>query len=163
RADSPGAARTRPLRAARSQVLRVTGGASNDTGQSPIAHPIILYNGVCGLCNRLNQFVLIRDPDGIFRFASFQSEFAVQVLTHHCKDARDLNTLYVILNHGQPDESLLSRSDAVIYILRKRGGIWNVTSALMRLMPKSLRDWGYGVVARNRYRVFGRYETCMLP
>ena len=131
-------------------------------------HPIILYDGVCGLCNRLNQFVLRRDREGIFRFASLQSPLAARILAHHGANPQGLDTLYVVLNHdlakeAQPEERLLPRSDAVIFVLNRLGGIWKVLGFLVRLLPPFLRDWGYRVVARHRYRVFGRFETCMLP
>jgi len=131
-------------------------------------HPIILYDGVCGLCNRLNQFVMRRDREDIFRFASLQSPLAARILARHGADARDLDTVYVVLNHdltkeAQPDEPLLPRSDAVIFVLKHLGGIWRVLGLCFQLLPRFLRDWGYRAVARNRYRVFGRFETCPLP
>jgi len=128
-----------------------------------MTHPILLYDGVCGLCNRLNQFVLLRDPVGIFRFASLQSALAASILARHRADAADLDTVYVVVNPDQPDEHLLARSDAVIFVLKQLGGFWGLLGFLLRLMPRLLRDWGYRIVARNRYRVFGRFETCKLP
>ena len=130
--------------------------------------PIILYDGVCGLCNRLNQFVLRRDREGIFRFASLQSPLAARILARHGANPRDLDTVYVVLNHdltkdAQPDEGLLPRSEAVIFVLKRLGGIWKVLGLFVQLLPRFLLDWGYRVVARHRYRVFGRFETCMLP
>ena len=131
-------------------------------------HPIILYDGVCGLCDRLNQFVLRRDREGIFRFASLQSPLAARILARHGSNPQDLDTVYVVLNHdltkqAQWDERLLPRSEAVIFVLKRLGGIWKVLGLFVQLLPRLLRDWGYRVVARNRYRVFGRFETCMLP
>ena len=131
-------------------------------------HPIILYDGVCGLCNRLNQFVLRRDREGIFRFAWLQSPLAARILAHHGANPQDLDTVYVVLNHdltkeAEPDELLLPRSDAVIFVLKRLGGIWKVLGLFVQLLPWRLRDWGYRIVAGNRYRVFGRFETCMLP
>jgi predicted DCC family thiol-disulfide oxidoreductase YuxK len=131
-------------------------------------HPIILYDGVCGLCNRLNQFVLRRDREGIFRFAWLQSPLAARILAQHGANPQDLDTVYVVLNHhltkeAQPDELLLPRSDAVIFVLKRLGGIWKVLGLFVQLLPRHLRDWGYRIVARNRYRVFGRFETCVLP
>ena len=87
-------------------------------------HPIILYDGVCGLCNRLNQFVLRRDREGIFRFASLQSPLAARILARHGSNPQDLDTVYVVLNHdltkqAQWDERLLPRSEAVIFVLKR--------------------------------------------
>jgi predicted DCC family thiol-disulfide oxidoreductase YuxK len=153
--------------------------ASQDSPPSDTAsHPIILYDGVCGLCNRLNQFVLRRDPDAIFRFASLQSPFAARILSCHGGDPQDLDTVYVVVNHDlskddltkreiskddQRNESLLARSDAIIFVLERLGGIWKVLGFLLQGFPKPLRDAAYRLVARNRYRIFGRFETCMLP
>jgi predicted DCC family thiol-disulfide oxidoreductase YuxK len=128
-----------------------------------MTHPILLYDGVCGLCNRLNQFVLRRDPAGIFRFASLQSALAARTLSRHGADATDLDTVYVLVNPDQPDEYLLARSDAAIFVLKQLGGFWGLLGFVAQFKPRFLRDWGYRIVARNRYRFFGRSETCMLP
>ena len=124
--------------------------------------PIILYDGVCGLCHRLNRFVLARDQAGRFRFAALQSALAGEILARHCRDPRDLDTLYLVLGHGGPDERLLRKSDAALRILRELGGAWRAAS-LLRVVPRPLRDLAYDLVARSRYRLFGRYDTCPLP
>ncbi|HEX9422125.1 MAG TPA: thiol-disulfide oxidoreductase DCC family protein [Pyrinomonadaceae bacterium] len=126
------------------------------------SNPIVLYDGVCGLCNRLVQFLLKRDTHDHFRFASLQSEFANNLLTHHSLDANDLDTVYVVKDYGQPNERLLARSDAILFMLTQLGGFWQA-ARLARALPGALRDAVYGIVARNRYRVFGKHESCMLP
>jgi len=132
-----------------------------------MSHPILLYDGVCGLCNRLVQFVLRRDPAGMFRFAALQSTLGGRILSRHGVDARDLDTVYVVVNADQPDEILLPRSDAVIFILRRLEGsgraFWRIAGFLLQLVPRAIPDWGYGVVARSRYRMFGRYGACPMP
>ena len=128
----------------------------------PAANPIVLYDGVCGLCNRLIQFILKRDQYDRFRFASLQSGFANTLLQRHGKDARDLDTFYVAIDYGQPGERLLSRSDGILFVVAQLGGLWKF-AGIGRVVPKVLRDAFYGVVARHRYRVFGKYESCMLP
>jgi len=125
------------------------------------AHPIILYDGVCGLCNRLNRFVLARDPAARFRFAALQSPLAAEILGRHGRDPRDLDTLYLVLASGQPEERLLQKSEAALWILRELGG-WRA-AGLLRIVPRRVRDLGYDLVARTRYRLFGRYDTCPLP
>jgi len=127
------------------------------------SNPILFYDGVCGLCNRLVQFVLKRDSKDRFRFAALQSQFADGVLRQFGADPRDLDTVYVVLNYGRPDARLAARSDAVVLILRELGGVWKLLSSPLRLLPRGLRDWGYDVVARYRYRVFGKYDFCPLP
>ena len=97
--------------------------------RGPADAPIILYDGVCGLCNRFNRFVLARDPAGRFRFAALQSALAGQILARHGRDPRDLDTLYLVLGHGRPGERLLRKSDAALWILRELGGPWRASAA----------------------------------
>ena len=127
------------------------------------SNPIVLYDGVCGLCNRSVQFLLKHDKAGRFRFASLQSDFAEKVLGRHGLDPKDLDTLHVVENFEQPGERVLQRSDAVLRAARKLGGIWSPLAAVGTVVPRPLRDLVYRFVARNRYRVFGKYDTCMLP
>ena len=124
------------------------------------ANTLLLYDGVCGLCNRLVRFVLKHDPQARFRFASLQSAYAAPILKPHGLDPQDLNTLYVVQEDG---ERLTVRSDALIFVLYELGGLWRAVSVALSIFPKPLRDWGYNVVARHRYRIFGQYETCLLP
>jgi predicted DCC family thiol-disulfide oxidoreductase YuxK len=151
-------------------------------------YPILLYDGVCGLCNGLVQFVLRRDRNAIFRFASLQSALSGSILARHGANPTDLDTVYVVLNpelgnvgltkkhpaeNGlskndsipvePPNESLLSRSDAVLFVLDRLGGAWRMAAFCLRLWPRFLRDAAYNAVARRRYRIFGRSETCTLP
>ncbi len=126
-------------------------------------NPIVLYDGVCGLCNRLVQFLLKHDRHGRLRYASLQSDFAAKVLQRHGFDPKDLDTLHVIENFEQPGERVLQRSDAVLRAGRELGGLWSPLASLAKIIPRPLRDLFYRFVARNRYRVFGKYDTCMLP
>jgi predicted DCC family thiol-disulfide oxidoreductase YuxK len=125
-------------------------------------NPIVLYDGVCGLCNHLVQFLLKRDRRDRFRFASLQSEFTGGLLRRHGIDPHDLDTVYVVKGHGTPDETLLARSDAILYMLSELGGVWKLTG-IGKVLPRAFRDAVYKTVARNRYRVFGKHESCMLP
>jgi predicted DCC family thiol-disulfide oxidoreductase YuxK len=126
------------------------------------SNPIVLYDGVCGLCNHLVQFLLKRDTSDRFRFASLQSEFAQTLMTKQGVDPHDLDTVYIVKDHGQANETLLGRSDAILYMLSELGGVWKLTG-VWRVLPKGFRDAMYKIVARNRYRVFGKHESCMLP
>jgi len=126
-------------------------------------HPIILYDGVCGLCNRLVQSLLKKDKQGRLRFAALQSDFAATVLTRHGKDPKDLDTVHVVLNYGRSDEQVLNRSEAVLSGYRELGGFWKTGALIARVIPRGLRDVAYAFVARNRYRVFGKSDSCMLP
>lgn len=122
----------------------------------------MLYDGVCGLCNRLNQFLLKRDRHDRLRFASLQSNLAESLTLRHGADPKDLDTVYVVVDHGLPGEHLLSRSDAIIYVLTQLGGIWK-GMGVARILPEGLRNLAYNIVAKNRYRVFGKHDSCMLP
>jgi predicted DCC family thiol-disulfide oxidoreductase YuxK len=124
---------------------------------------VILYDGVCGLCNRLVRFVLKRDKHDQFRFASLQSSFAANALQRHGITLHSLDTFYLLLDYESPSERLLSRNDAATEVLVKLGGIWRLWAALLRLLPRRFRDWRYNLIARTRYRIFGKYETCPLP
>jgi predicted DCC family thiol-disulfide oxidoreductase YuxK len=127
------------------------------------ANPIVLYDGVCGLCNRSVQFLLKHDKEARFRFASLQSDFARKVLGRHGLDPKDLDTVHVVENYDQPGERVLQRSDAILRAGRELGGFWSASSSVARIVPRPLRDLVYRFVATNRYRVFGKYDTCMLP
>jgi len=133
-------------------------------------HPILLYDGVCGLCNRAVQFVLKRDAEGIFLFAALQSAFALRVLGEHQVTLTELDTFYVVndFDPAQPVDvqqhgTLLARSEALIFVLREVGGVWRWAGNLFRILPCSLRDWLYDFAARQRYRIFGKYDSCPLP
>jgi predicted DCC family thiol-disulfide oxidoreductase YuxK len=128
-----------------------------------MANPIVLYDDVCGLCNRFVQFILRCDPGAIFRFASLQSALAAPILTRHGASPSNLDTVYIAINYELPNESLLSRSDAVVFVLRQLPGPWRFAAFVMQLVPRFLRDAAYNVIARKRYRIFGRSEVCKLP
>ena len=125
-------------------------------------NPIILYDGVCGLCNRLNRFTLQRDKRGIFRFAALQSELARALLQRHGADPEDLDTFYVALDTNTPQERLLARSQAALYVLRTLGGPWKLLT-VFGLLPTFLLDIFYRLIARYRYSIFGRHDRCLLP
>lgn len=126
-------------------------------------HPIVLYDGLCGLCNRMVRFLLQRDKQGRIQFASLQSDFAAQVLGRHGIDPKDLDTVHVVINYERPDEHILNRSDAILQAWYELGGAWKLLASVSRIVPRAVRDLVYRFVATNRYRVFGKFETCMLP
>ncbi len=156
---------TRPERGSLTVVTKITGEISGSmgAGMAGNTNPVLLYDGVCGLCNRIVQFVLKRDSEDRFRFAALQSDFAKAALARHGVDAADLDTVYLVRNLQQPDESLADRSEAAIAVFSLLGGFWSFVSTLLRMLPRALRDWGYNLVAGNRYRIFGRYDVCPLP
>jgi predicted DCC family thiol-disulfide oxidoreductase YuxK len=123
---------------------------------------IVLYDGVCGLCNRAVQFLLKRDRHDRFRFASLQSDFAANLLQRHGINYTKLDTVYAVVNHGETNEKLLAKGDAFLFFAKVLGGIWSV-ARLGSVIPRPIRNWLYDFVAANRYRVFGKAESCMLP
>lgn len=125
-------------------------------------HDVILFDGVCGLCNGLVRFVLARDPTDRFRFASLQSAFATTALKKHGIVATALDTVYVLTNYATPSEGVLSKSQAAFHVLRFLRSPWKVF-LLFKILPHYFLDFGYDLVARFRYRVFGRYGSCPLP
>jgi predicted DCC family thiol-disulfide oxidoreductase YuxK len=124
---------------------------------------IILYDGVCGLCNRFNRYVLKRDRNDQFRFASLQSSFAEDLLARHGQNAADLDTLYLVVEPDTPAERVLSKGPAITAILSDLGGASRSLSTLLRALPMGLLNWGYDLIVRHRYRVFGKYSACPLP
>jgi predicted DCC family thiol-disulfide oxidoreductase YuxK len=126
-------------------------------------HPILFYDGVCGLCNRFVQFVLRRDRNDLFRFAALQSSIAARILSRHSINPGALDTVYVVVNHDLPDERILSRSDAVLFVLNQLKSPWRQAAFSLALVPRFARDWAYNAIAQHRYGIFGRSEICMLP
>ena len=122
----------------------------------------MLYDGVCGFCNRMNQFVLERDAAGLFDFASLQSPTGQGMLTKFGKDAGDLNTFYVVKDYQSGDPSVLDKSSAALFVVRTIGGPWRMLGAFA-VLPTVILNVGYDLVARIRYRLFGRYDRCPLP
>ena len=123
---------------------------------------LVLYDGVCGLCNRLNQFVLPRDSRDAFDFASIQSAAGRAVLTRLGRNPDDLTTFYVVADYRGGAPVLLSKARAALFVMKTLGPPWSWLG-VFRVLPNAVLDWGYDTVARNRYRLFGRYERCLMP
>jgi predicted DCC family thiol-disulfide oxidoreductase YuxK len=127
------------------------------------ARTVVFYDGVCGLCNRFTQFLLARDRTGRIAFAPLQGTTARARLTRYGVDPTDLDTVYVIADCGLPTERVYARSPAVLHALRQLPGAWPILARLSLLIPRPIADAVYRLVARSRYRVFGRLESCPLP
>jgi predicted DCC family thiol-disulfide oxidoreductase YuxK len=119
--------------------------------------PIIVFDGMCVLCSANARFVLKHDRQGLFRLASMQSEAGAALYRRFGIDPADPETLIVVTG-----DRALRNSDAIIAIYRGLGWPWRAAAALA-VMPRRLRDPIYQWLARNRYRLFGRRETCWLP
>lgn len=122
---------------------------------------LLLYDGVCGLCDWLVQAVLAHDEGAVFDFAPLQSRVAGDLLAGFGADSGPLDTVYVVVDY-RTAPALLSRGRAALYVLAALGWPWKAAGAL-RVLPASLLDWGYDLVARHRYRLFGKYDQCLLP
>jgi predicted DCC family thiol-disulfide oxidoreductase YuxK len=121
------------------------------------ANPIVLFDGVCNLCSGSVQFILRRDPGARFRFASLQSPAGQELLARFGIDGQGIDSVIVI-----EGDRWFKESDAALRIARHLGGLWRLLT-VFRLIPRPLRDRLYRFIARNRYRWFGKQETCWLP
>ncbi|MHA4809382.1 thiol-disulfide oxidoreductase DCC family protein [Flavitalea flava] len=117
----------------------------------------ILFDGVCNLCNGSVQFILKRDKSGRFRFASLQSDAGQAILQKFGLPPSHLNSFILIEN-----EKVYTRSLAALRVLEHLGGGWSLFYSL-RIIPAFIRDGIYNWVSRNRYRWFGKQESCLLP
>ncbi|HWZ11700.1 MAG TPA: DCC1-like thiol-disulfide oxidoreductase family protein [Acidobacteriaceae bacterium] len=122
---------------------------------------VVMYDGVCALCNGFVKFVLKHDAAGRFCFASLSSDYAQAAMQRH--GAASVDSVGLLVNAGCPQETLLLRSDATIYVLRQMTRGWRLLARLLQIVPRRLRDSGYSLVARARYRIFGKYDVCPLP
>lgn len=116
---------------------------------------VIFFDGFCGLCNGFVDFILSIDKKKQFLFSPLQSEFAKSNLPAEL--TTDLKSVVLLKNGKQ-----YSKSDAVLRILNDLGGVWKLTQ-LGRILPENLRNKAYDMVAENRYKLFGKKETCRLP
>lgn len=123
---------------------------------NPLTH-LILFDGVCNLCNASVQFIIKRDKKGIFRFASLQSDFAQQLLENF--DTPEPKTDSVIYICGN---KLYTRSSAALRIAKKLNAPWPGLYVFI-VIPPFIRNLIYDLIARNRYKWFGKKESCMVP
>ena len=119
--------------------------------------PVILFDGVCNLCNTAVQFVIERDPTAIFRFAALQSDFGQEILAKNALITEGGDTM-ILVEKGQ----VYDRSTAALRIAKRLSGGIKFLSVFL-IVPKPIRDFVYKIIARNRYRWFGKQETCWLP
>lgn len=120
-------------------------------------HPIVLYDGVCGLCDRSVQLILRHDRRGRFRFAALQSDAGRALLERHGMDPAALDSVVLV-----EDGKAWRRSAAALRIARHMDGPWPAIS-IFRIIPAPVSDFFYDLVARYRYRIFGRLDACALP
>lgn len=124
---------------------------------TPEHGPIIVFDGVCVLCNGWVRFLLKRDRAVGFRFAAMQGESGRALLAKHGLNPDDPNSFLLIDEAGAHTDS-----DAILRVLSRLGGGWRLM-AVLRVIPSVLRDLAYRWIARNRYRLFGRHDVCLMP
>ena len=130
---------------------------TTDAGQLSDEHALILFDGVCNLCNASVQFIIRRDPRAYFQFASLQSPLGQRVLRESGWPGEALSSIILIEDGHYYDEST-----AALRIASRLTGAWRLLS-VFRIIPRPLRDAAYRLVAKHRYRWFGRRDSCMLP
>ena len=122
------------------------------------ADHLILFDGVCGFCTRGVQTLFRLDRRGLLHFAPLQSDLGRQICLANGLDPEKFDTFI----YARPSQPILVRSDAALAIAARLGFPWSLLR-VFRLVPRPLRDAAYDLVARNRFRFFGRRETCHLP
>jgi predicted DCC family thiol-disulfide oxidoreductase YuxK len=118
---------------------------------------IVLFDGVCNFCNSSVNFLLRRDRDGVFRFATLQSEAGRKLLAEAGLQRHNLDSMLLI-----EGSQVAVKSTAALRAARRLPGLWFMTGLLLAV-PRILRDWFYDAFAARRYRWFGKREACMIP
>lgn len=119
--------------------------------------PVILFDGVCNLCNGSVQFVIKHDQTALFKFASLQSDAGQQLLSRYQLSGADLSSFILI-----KDNKVYTRSTAALLVARQLTGVVKYLY-IFSVIPTFIRDGVYNFIARNRYRWFGKQESCMVP
>lgn len=118
---------------------------------------LVIFDGVCNLCNGTVQFIIKRDRKKKFSFTTYQSSAGRDILNQHGFPATDQSTVVYVKNSVP-----CFKSKAVLEILRDLGCCWNFLHILI-VIPPFIRDFVYDIIAKNRYKVFGKRESCMVP
>jgi len=119
--------------------------------------PVILFDGVCNLCNRSVNFILKRDSGKIYKFASLQSDAAINIFNKHNLNLDKFDTIVLI-----KDQKVYQKSNAILEVTRSLGGLWPLLY-VFKLIPRFLRDALYDYIAKNRYSWFGKSDQCRVP
>ena len=119
--------------------------------------PVVLFDGVCKLCNGSVNFILHRDRKGRLKLAPLQSDYGRQVLASHEVQSDPMDSIMLL-----EGKRLSTKSTAIIRISKYLDGLWPLCMIFL-IVPRLIRDFIYNIVAKNRYRWFGKYDTCRLP
>jgi len=118
---------------------------------------LVLFDGICNLCNGSVRFIISRDPEAHFTFASLQSDEGQRVLRRLGLPIADLDS-FVYIRDGQ----VYRRSAGALHVLKDLGGFWEIMYVFI-IVPQPIRDLIYDIIAKNRYRWFGKRDSCMVP
>ncbi len=121
------------------------------------SNPVLLFDGVCNLCNGAVQFVIKNDKKKQFRFAALQSKAGNAFSKKYALPVENFDTFVLISN-----DKYYTRSDAALKVAKMLGGVWSLAYVFI-IIPKTVRDAIYNWVAKNRYRWFGKKDQCMIP
>lgn len=125
-------------------------------------NPVMLYDGVCGLCNRTVQIILDRDRRGTMRFAALQSDYGKAVKARH-PSLENIDSVVLLERSAQGrEEQVYVRSSAALRVASYLGGAWRLL-LIFRIVPSPVRDFFYDLIARYRYKIFGKHDACMMP
>jgi predicted DCC family thiol-disulfide oxidoreductase YuxK len=119
---------------------------------------IILFDGVCNLCNSAVQFVIEHDKKDVFRFVALQSELGQEILKHIGINPKNIDSIILY----EPGVAYYYKSSAAIQISKSLGGFWHLGTVL-RIIPTGIRNQLYDYIAKNRYKWYGKKESCMIP
>ncbi|WP_026908680.1 thiol-disulfide oxidoreductase DCC family protein [Paucisalibacillus globulus] len=117
---------------------------------------VILFDGVCNFCNSSVQFIIKRDSTGIYQFTSLQSDIGQKLLTEHNVPTELDSFIYL------EDNNVYFKSTAALKVCRNLKGLWKFVYIFI-IIPRPLRDMVYEIIARNRYKWFGKRDACMIP
>ncbi len=129
-----------------------------EIAELPKNKKIVLFDGVCNLCDRAVQFIIKHDSKDVFRFVPLQSELGQKILSHIGIDPKHIDSIVLY----EPGVSYYYKSAAAIEIARNLGGFLNLAT-LIRILPTKLMDRWYDRIAKNRYKRYGKKSGCMLP
>ena len=118
---------------------------------------ILLFDGVCNLCNGIVQFTIKRDPKGKFKFASLQSDAAQLLLKKFGLSTDDFDSFVLV-----DGNKYFLKSSAGLQVLKELGGVWKLFYVFI-IIPRPIRDFIYNIIAKTRYRIFGKRDQCMVP
>ena len=123
----------------------------------PVNYQIILFDGVCNFCNSSINFIIDHDPEKRFKFAPLQSDIGQEILRKFNKNTKDFDSVILL-----KDNQLYEKSEAALEITKHLSGAWKYLS-VFKVLPTFFLDFFYTIIAKNRYRIFGKTESCRMP